>query len=560
MRGASQSDPERGGRVGIWFRRRRRLGRLVGRRLLLAIPTLFGISLATFALVNLAPGEPGAPGRGSQRAGVLTAEASENLRRTYGFDLPLFLNTDVQDRSRRILRSLGELSSPAKAPLAERRLIARGTLAFPEVIAALEKTRSPARRVVLRRIVDQVLAAMGEPDRGVLGRGPVSGYAAWWRHRREAYDGSAIRSAVLRYAQGHSGMAREVRRLHRRAVPEMIRRLLSSGSDGAARKRLSQALSDITGHVVIYHPAASETERRSALGQWRDFWRSEETVHRDLSGWERFAGVLTRTRYARWLGRLVRGDFGESLYFRQRAWDIIAERLPVTLALNLAALLLAYLLAIPLGVWSAANRGRWVDRAVTAALFVLYSLPTFWVALMLILFLGGIEGPNVFPTAGLHSFRPEDYLGGSALLDLIWHSVLPVFCLTYAALAVISRYQRAGMLEVLGQDYIRTARAKGLTERQVIWKHGLRNGIIPIVNLLGLQIPYLLSGSVIIETIFDIPGLGSLTLLAIQQRDTNVLMGVMSVTALLSLAGLLLADLLMMWADPRIAQTSEERP
>ena len=120
-------------------------------------------------------------------------------------------------------------------------------------------------------------------------------------------------------------------------------------------------------------------------------------------------------------------------------------------------------------------------------------------------------------------------------------------------IAADSRFGRASMLEVLGQDYIRTARAKGLGEGQVVWKHGLRNGIIPLVNLLGLQIPYLLSGSVIIESIFDIPGLGSLTLLAIQQRDTNVLMGVISITALLTMAGLLLADLLMLWADPRIS-------
>lgn len=528
------------------------LGRLVLRRILLAIPTLFGISLVTFALVNLAPGEPAAgTGGAGMRSTAVTREAAENVRRTYGLDLPVFLNFDVQDRKRRVARSLRELDQPARAPLAERRLVSAGTLAMDELVTALDKA-APAKQIVLRRILLRIFRAMQVPEPKHLASLDAVRLKGWWHKRLPGYRPAALRAVAKRVAAGNAGYARDLRPLHRRAVPALIEQLFVTG-DPQARARLTGALSDITGHVVLYEPNAPRAERRSVMGQWRDWWRAEETVHRDLSGSERFVSTFTRTRYARWLGRLVRGDFGESHYFKQRAADIIAERLPITLALNLAALLLAYLLSVPLGVWSAVNRGRWLDRAVTAGLFVLYSLPTFWVALMLIIFLGGIEGPNLFPTSGLHSFRPEDYPAGSALLDLVWHAVLPVFCLSYAALAVVSRYQRAGMVQVLGQDYIRTARAKGLGEGQVVWKHGLRNGIIPLVNLLGLQIPYLLSGSVIIESIFDIPGLGSLTLLAIQQRDTNVLMGVISITALLTMAGLLLADLLMLWADPRIS-------
>ncbi len=532
--------------------------RLALRRVLLAIPTLFGISLLTFALVNLAPGEPtAATGDSGLRSTAVTREAAENVRRTYGLDLPVFLNFDVQDRGKRTRRSLAELQRPDQASAAERRLVTAGTLALGELMSALAKA-GPAEQAVLRRILGRILEAAREPGGRKLAMGDRAALRQWWRQRRGAFRPAAVRATVKRLAAGEPGARRAVRRLHRRAVPVLVERLLAT-KDPKVRVRLTRALADITGHVVLYDPRAPAAERRSVMGQWRDWWRAEETVHRDLSGSERFWSTFTRTRYARWLGRLVRGDFGESLYFKQRAADIIADRLPVTLALNLAALLLAYLISIPLGVWSAVNRGRWVDRVVTSGLFVLYSLPTFWVALMLIIFLGGIEGPNLFPTSGLHSFRPQDYPAGSSLLDLIWHSVLPVFCLSYAALAVVSRYQRAGMLEVLDQDYIRTARAKGLGEGQVVWKHGVRNGIIPLVNLLGMQIPYLLSGSVIIETIFDIPGLGSLTLLAIQQRDTNVLMGIISITALLTMAGLLLADLLMLWADPRIslARSSE---
>jgi len=528
------------------------LARLVLRRFLLAIPTLFGISLVTFALVNLAPGETtGGSGGAGLRSTAVTREAAENVRRTYGLDLPVFLNFDVSDRGKRVRRSLRDLDQPATSALAERRLVAATTLALDEVVAALVRAE-PSKRRVLRRILAQILLVIGEPGGRAVAQGPVDAMQRWWQGRRGTFRPAVVRAAVQRLAAGEPGADRAVRRIHRRAVPDLIARLFATDVPGE-RARLTQALSDITGHVVLYDPRAPRAERRSVLGQWRDWWRAEETVHRDLSGWERFLGTFTRTRYGRWLGRLSRGDFGESVYFKQRAADIIAERLPVTLALNLAALVLAYLLSVPLGVWSAVNRGRWLDRAVTTGLFVLYSLPTFWVALMVIIFLGGIEGPDLFPTSGLYSFRPQDYPAGSSLLDLLWHSVLPVFCLSYAALAVVSRYQRAGMVEVLDQDYIRTARAKGLGETRVVWKHGLRNGIIPLVNLLGLQIPYLLSGSVIVETIFDIPGLGSLTLLAIQQRDTNVLMGVISITALVTMAGLLLADLLMVWADPRIS-------
>jgi peptide/nickel transport system permease protein len=604
--------------------------RLVARRCAAAVPTLLGISLATFALVHLAPGDVTAgQGRGALRGGGLSEEAAENLRRTYGFDLPLFLNLDVQDRHRRVVRDLSALLEPAQAGQAQRRLVRAGTLAWPEVFDALAwltayehgiarqpttapttagveagtrarfasrsvararprppagrnprgpsspgtapwvapaRSQAPDRPWVgqalherLRRIIHahlrQLPLSAGRRQR--LVRGPDRALLRWFRDREPEYRPGPMAEAVDRLLAtgGAAAAQRRVLRLQKRAVPALMRRLRASGArqpSEAQRRILTRALADITGHVVIYDPQAPAAERRSVLGQWRDWWRAEETVYRDLSGWEHFTGALTRTRYARWLGRLATGDFGESSYYRRRAWDVIAERLPVTLGLNLAALLLAYLVAIPLGVWAAARRGRAVDWLVSGGLLLLYSLPVYWVGLMLVIYLGGIEGPAWFPTGGLHSFRPADYPAGSALLDLLWHAVLPVFCLGYAALAVVSRYQRAGMIEVLGQDYIRTARAKGLSERRVVWRHGLRNGVLPVINLLGMQIPYLLSGSVIVETIFDLPGLGSLLLLSIHQRDTNVLMGLLSLTAVLTLVGLLLADLLMLWADPRI--------
>jgi peptide/nickel transport system permease protein len=358
--------------------------------------------------------------------------------------------------------------------------------------------------------------------------------------------------AAARLARGEAGARDAVLAAHQRAVPALLARLLAPGSGAASRARLADALSRITGHVVPYDPAAAEAERRSALGQWRDFARAEDLTYRDLGRGERVAAAVTQTRFARWLGRLVRGDFGESLYFRQRAWDVVSARLPVTLGLNLAALLLAYALSLPLGLWSAVRAGRPAERAVTAALFALYALPTYWVALLAVRFLGGIDGPGLFPTSGLHSERPADLPGGSVLLDQLWHAVLPVLCLTYASLAQLTAQARASLVDVLRRDHIRTARAKGLPESTVLWRHAVPGGVLPLVGLLGAQVPYLLSGSVIVETVFDLPGLGSLMLLAIQQRDVNVLMAVVTLTAGLTWLGLLLADLLLLAVDPRI--------
>jgi peptide/nickel transport system permease protein len=526
---------------------------VIANRVAWALPTLFGISLVTFALVQLAPGEPGVAGQvGSLRSDAVQQESSERLRRTYGFDLPLFFNAAIEDRGRRVRGAIADLGRDETSPLAERKLLRMTTLAVPELAKALSGAGRGEPRQRLRRVLDRILEVLRVPERETLARGPASGYEEWWRSRQDRFAAGAIRAAVGRLRQGADGAMAEVLLLHQRAVPALLESYLSSGASDDERRRLSQALSEITGHVVIYDGKAPLAERRSALGQWRDWWRSEETVYQDLTRGERLTGFFTRTQYARWLSRLLSGDFGESSYFRRRAWDVISERLPVTLWLNLAALLLAYLAGIPLGVFSAARRGSPVDRTIGVGLLLLYSLPVYWVGLVLVTTLGGLEGAALFPSGGLRSFRPEDAPLGSAWLDVAWHAALPVLCLAYGALAVVSRYQRAGMVEVLGQDYIRTARSKGLGEGRVIWRHGLPNGALPVINLLGLQVPFLLSGSVIVETIFDLPGLGSLALLAIHQHDTNVLMGLISLTAVLTLGGLLLADLLMIWVDPRI--------
>lgn len=263
------------------------------------------------------------------------------------------------------------------------------------------------------------------------------------------------------------------------------------------------------------------------------------------------------TQYLIWLKRVVTFDFGTSFKDHRPVLEKIAERLPVTIELNLISIFLVYLVAIPIGVMSAIKQGTIGDRVVTVGLFILYSLPNFWVAVLLIMFFGGGDFLNLFPIYGIVTPGMETAPMLARIADHLWHIVLPVFCLTYGGFAALSRYQRAGMLEVIRQDYIRTARAKGLPEKLVIFKHAFRNSIIPIVTLLGYLLPGMFGGSVIIESIFSIPGMGQLGFEAVLSRDYPVVLAIATISALLTLLGLLVSDLLYVWADPRISYEAE---
>ncbi len=257
-------------------------------------------------------------------------------------------------------------------------------------------------------------------------------------------------------------------------------------------------------------------------------------------------------QYLLWVKRVITFDFGTSYKDHRKVWDKIAERLPVTLQINIISILLVYLIAIPCGIYSATHSGSWQDRVLTVVFFVLYSLPSFWVAVLLIMFLGGGDFWDVFPVYGISALGAESWSFSKWFLDRLWHLVLPVACLTYGGLAYLSRLARSGILEVIREDYIRTARAKGLRERVVIYKHALRNALLPIVTLLAFLLPGMFGGSVIIESIFSIPGMGQLSFEAVLSRDYPVIMAIVTISAMLTLVGLLLSDILYAALDPRI--------
>ena len=257
-------------------------------------------------------------------------------------------------------------------------------------------------------------------------------------------------------------------------------------------------------------------------------------------------------RYAIWLGQMVTLDFGNSYKDHRPVTTRILESLPITIQLNLISLFLIYLFSVPIGIFSATHQYSVGDRISTLGLFTLYSLPNFWVAMLLMFFFGGGAFLHWFPVYGVSSVGAEDWPWYKWLGDRLWHMVLPVFCLTYGSLAMMSRYARAGMIETIRQDYIRTARAYGFSERIVVYKYALRNSLIPIITLLGSLLPSMIGGSVIIESIFSIPGMGRLSFEAILARDYPMIMGILSFSAILTLIGLVISDILYATVDPRI--------
>ena len=256
--------------------------------------------------------------------------------------------------------------------------------------------------------------------------------------------------------------------------------------------------------------------------------------------------------YGDWVGRSLRLDLGESWVDHRPVTTRIGERLPLTISLAGSALLLSYLIAIPLGIAAALKRGQLVDRTISFVVFVLYSIPSFAAALFLILLVAGGDYLNLLPMYGASSIDAPEMGPLAWLGDRVLHMVLPVVCLTYASLASISRYARVSMLEALGQDFVRTARAKGLPERLVIFRHALRNALIPIITIFALELPVLIGGAVIIESIFSLPGMGQLMFQSLDAKDEPVIMGITVLAALITLLSYLAADILYVVVDPRI--------
>jgi peptide/nickel transport system permease protein len=255
--------------------------------------------------------------------------------------------------------------------------------------------------------------------------------------------------------------------------------------------------------------------------------------------------------YGVWMKNVLQLEFGYSRVQKQSVAGVIAERLGPTLLLSISSLCITYLVAVPLGLLAAARNGRVDERAMSTGLYMLYSFPTFAAAVFLQRSLAYEH--DWFELTGMVSREYSQMSLGGKLLDIARHATLPLVCESYVGLAYYSRFVRANLMEVMRQDYVRTARAKGCSELRVLFRHAFRNTLIPLVTLIGLTLPALLSGSVIIERVFNWPGIGQLYFESILSRDYEVIMALTLVYALLTLLGTLLADILYAVVDPRVA-------
>lgn len=469
------------------------------RRLFFFIPTFILITLISFWISINAPGDPveqmlvSATKEGAQKADIQATEAAYlQKRHELGLDLPLFYFS----------------ISP---------------LAIPDTLYKIPK---PNEQKALRQLIYEY--------------GNWEAIQAYYIALKTLYYTilsyedtlSLVKQALLEGANLTAS-------LKETAKPEEIKRKL---------KRLISILTipEMPSHIL--QSAHNVQQAFAHIEQNSQYWKVLiPTIH--------FYG--TQNQYHRWLMGLFRLDFGISYMDKRPITDKLLEGLKWSLIINFISIILIYLISIPIGIDSAIHRNSIRDRITTTILFILYSLPNFWVATMLIFFFGGGDYFAWFPAGGVQSLlHSPDWPLWKRLLDWAHHLILPIVCFTYGGFAFLSRQMRVGMLEVLSQDFIRTARAKGLPEKVVIWKHAFRNSLIPIITLFASIFPAMVGGSVILETIFSIPGMGFLSYNAIIARDYPVIVAVFALSGTLTLIGILVADILYAIVDPRISFTN----
>ncbi len=481
------------------------MGAYILRRLLIMVPTFMGISLIVFLVLNLAPGRPGTQQRADLAADANsegTQESYRIFREQFHLDKPTLFNTRFLLTESDVFTELSKLVPGSDASSAERvhaqdALEDFGGYALPHLVSIAERAHREGNGE-LRDITISMLRL------------------------------SARRPLVDPFNPNPSAELRDLNRV--------------IDSENAEVKNFG------------YPKAAPDAEKARVVARWRQWF--EDRRGRFTWSWsERMQVFFLETRFANYWRNLARLDFGVSLVTREPVLTTLVSKLKYSLSLSVGSLILAYLISIPLGVFSAVKKDTTPDRVLTVGLFMLYSLPSFFVATLLLFFFSAgsdFHSLRWFPTGGWQSSRAGELTWLGQFWDIAWHLVLPMFCLTYGSLAALSRYMRTGLLEVIRSDYVRTARAKGLPESLVIGKHALRNGLMPILTLLSGLLPSILGGSVIIEYIFGIPGMGLWMVNSIYQRDYNVIMAVQLLSTILVLVGVLLTDLSYALVDPRI--------
>jgi ABC-type dipeptide/oligopeptide/nickel transport system permease component len=488
------------------------------KRVLLMIPTFLGVSVVIWLVMTFAPGEP-ASGDSQGGFGADISEGSQDRDRTnlnqrlfrqqFALDRPRLLNTwtgldadDVKTELQVLLDRDEEARKPeprldiARIRKATRRLDDWGTYSIPPLLEVLKTADGPMQDLALTRL--KYAAYQFKPIR------------------------AAGRKATLEERENDRRILRENRALD---SPKF------TWEKGAGPKRRAEVIESWDAWF------AAQQEK----GRWS---------YRD-SFFERAWLLASDTQFGKYWSNLASLDFGKSFDTKEPVLGLIISKLKYSLSLALPAFLLAWIIAVFLGVISAAKHNSVLDQTTGVILFMAYSIPSFLMATVLVKWLA-VEW-KWFPTSRFEDAMASEMNTWDHFLDILYHLALPLFCYTYGSVAYISRQARSGMLEVMQSDFIRTARAKGVPERTVLWKHGVRNGMMPLLTMLGTALPILIAGSVVIEYIFQIPGFGQLMINSIVKRDYNVVMGISLISSLLTLIGLHITDIMYAAVDPRVS-------
>jgi peptide/nickel transport system permease protein len=525
--------------------------RFLTRRLLATIPSIIGISLVAFLVLNLSMSFP--LGRG---AGDLSSQQDslglDDRSRYPDNHLPLFLNFSIQDAGTYAEFEISRLTDDNQATEAERVLVRAGGAWLPYIIPKLNQV-TPKQRSHLLDALAEIGARIGLSDAVKNAEDKTAFWINYWRVYRPDFKPVRAARLVRRLIKENDELVlNEIYGLDTFCLPQLIE-VLGEEMPKESLIRVVGVIVNLTGIDDPIDVTASPAAFQNVIERWQDWWSKRYDRYTVCEGADRIVGLFTETRYFRWIKRTTSLDFGISTRDGRPVLAKLKERLPITLLLTTLGLLFAYTVAVPIGVISAVRRGGFFDRSMMPALLIAYSFPTFWLAMWLIRLFAGGDYFNWFPAQGLFDFRAESWSMGHRILDAAQHLVLPVICLSSVSAAILARYQRLGMIQVINLDFMRAAEAKGLSRTRAILRHGLRNGIIPVVTMLGLQIPYLVSGSVIVERIFGIPGMGYETFEAILAQDQPWLVAVVTVTAVMTMIGIVAADALYAAVDPRIA-------
>ncbi len=561
------------------------------KRLLIMIPTFFGITIVVFTIVNLAKASERLR---SQQMGETTEAAGETneslmyFKQEFHLDKPILFNTrflldkqDIEETLSKIyISSFYEHSSVQTYPKESNSALQNEE---PIKISDLRQIREDlvdyGKDILLilfeivndyHALAQQTYNQLSDGAKKLVKQTPML-----------FKDNSSLNSIVKKsdlsdadidllktYVQQHvwRNLAASFMKLNAQDIPESYD-TSSKGSDAEFQRQKNWVI--FKGNLLIKNQMAisqgmDEDEITNRIKLWAK-WFAKKTPELDKNLFENIEMFLFETRFAHFWGRILKLDFGISIHTRKRVFPELLSRMQYSLSIALTSTILAYLLSIPLGIFSAVKQNTIGDRILTIILFIMYSLPSFFAATVLQYYLATTQGWQSFlgmvgssppmPLSGFHSeFDVWITLNSvERLKDLLWHLTLPIACMTYASLAVLSRYARSGILDEIRSDYVRTARAKGLSERVVIWKHVVRNGIIPIITLLGQILPVIIGGSVIIEVIFGIDGMGRWMFNSIVNNDFNVVMTVSMISAVLTLVGILISDLMYAVVDPRIS-------